>query len=323
MQLGVMVEGQEGLGWQIWRRLFHAVEDLGFESLWRSDHFFSFGEDRTRDSLEPFVSMAVLAAETERIRFGPLVTAVTFRHPALVARMAAQIDELSGGRMVLGMGAGWNVPEHEAFGVPMPAAGERLDRLAEAIQIVQALWGEGPASFAGKHYSLTEAECYPKPAQRPLPVLVGGNGERRTLRVVAEHANEWNGIYLDLDAYRAKREVLARHCEAVGRDPGSIPHSMMLGYVVGNDAAELAARYARVGGGNPRLAGGARDPEAGLAALRARGWLVGSPAEIVEGLGRLAEAGLSRVMLHHLAMDDFDALDLLARDVLPQAQTAS
>jgi F420-dependent oxidoreductase-like protein len=322
MRLGVMVEGQEGLGWEIWRRLFRAVEDLGFESLWRSDHFFSFGEDRTRDSLEPFVSMTLLAAETERIRFGPLVTAVTFRHPAMVARMAAQIDRLSGGRMVLGMGAGWNVPEHAAFGVRMPPAGERLDRLAEAIQVVQALWGEGPASFAGRHFTLEDAECYPKPAQQPLPVLVGGNGERRALRIVAEHANEWNGIYLDVDGYRAKAEVLARHCEAVGRDPATIAHSMMLGFVVGNDERELGERYARIAGNNRRLAGPERDLESGLAALRRRGWLVGAPSEVVETLGRLDEAGLSRVMLHHLAMDDFDALEVLARDVLPQVRAA-
>ncbi|MDA1061602.1 MAG: TIGR03560 family F420-dependent LLM class oxidoreductase, partial [Chloroflexi bacterium] len=267
MQLGVMVEGQEGLGWELWRRLFRAVEDLGFESLWRSDHFFSFGEDRTRDALEPFVSMAVLAAETERIRFGPLVTAVTFRHPSLVARMAAQLDQLSGGRMVLGMGAGWNVAEHEAFGVAMPSTGGRLDRLAEAIQVVQALWAEGPASFAGRHFTLDGAECYPKPAQRPLPVLVGGNGERRTLRIVAEHATEWNGIHLDLDGYRAKRTVLEQHCAAVGRDPATIQHSMMQGYLIGRDDRELAERYAGLARGNPRLAAGEHDAAAGIAAL--------------------------------------------------------
>lgn len=320
MQLGVMVEGQEGLGWDLWRRLFHAAEDLGFESLWRSDHYFSFGDDRTLDALEPFISMAVLAAETKRIRFGPLVSSVTFRHPSMVARMAAQIDQLSGGRMVFGMGAGWNVAEHEAFGLALPAAGERLDRLAEAIQVARALWADGPASFSGRHFTLTDAECYPKPAQRPLPVLVGGNGERRTLRIVAEHANEWNGIGLDVVAYRAKREVLHRHCEAVGRDPATIAHSLMLGYVIGRDDRELAERYAHLARTIPMLAGGEPDAAAGLATLRARGWLVGGPGEIVEALGRLTEAGLGRVMLHHLAMDDFAALELLASEVLPQAQ---
>ena len=322
MRLGVMVEGQDGLGWDLWRRIYRAVEDLGFESLWRSDHFFAFSGDRTRDALEPFVSMTALAADTERIRFGPLVTSVTFRHPSVVARMAAQIDQLSGGRLVLGMGAGWNVDEHEAFGIAMPPTRERFDRLAEAIQVVRALWGEGPASFDGRHYRLSDAECYPKPAQRPLLVLVGGNGERRTLRIVAEHADEWNGIYLDVDGYRAKRAILERHCEAVGRDPAAVAHSLMLGYVIGRDPAELAARYSRLTAANP-LAGRAGDPEEGLRRLRERGWLVGSPAEIVDSLGQLAEAGVGRVMLHHLDKEDFEALDLLASDVLPQAQTAS
>ena len=291
MQLGVMLEGQEGLGWDNWRRSFRAVEDLGFESLWRSDHFFSFGADRTLDSLEPFVSMTLLAAETQRIRFGPLVTSVTFRHPSLVARMAAQIDALSGGRMVLGMGAGWNVPEHEAFGIEMPGTRERLDRLEEAIQVVQALCGEGPSSFAGKYFSLDGAESYPKPAQRPLPVLVGGNGERRTLRIAAKCAQEWNAIYIgDADAYREKLAILERHCEEVGRDPSEIGHSMMLGYLVGRDERELHERFVQLAGVNARLRGQANDPEAGIAALRAQGWLVGGPAEIVDRLGSL-EAG--------------------------------
>ena len=319
MQLGVMVEGQDGLGWELWRRLFRAAEDLGFESLWRSDNFFAFSGDRTRDSLEPFVSMTVLAQETERIRFGPLVTAVTFRHPAVVARMAAQIDQLSGGRFVLGMGAGWNVDEHAAYGIPFPSTGERLDRLEEAIQVVQALWAGGPASLDGHFYPLRDAECYPKPAQQPLPLLVGGNGERRTLRIVAQYANEWNGIYLDVDAYREKRAVLERHCEAVGRDPASIAHSLMLGFVIGRDQDEIAQRLSRLSA-NPILSGldSAGDIEASLARLRRRGWLVGSPAQIVEQLGRLAEEGVARVMLHHLDKDDFAALDLVAAEVLPQ-----
>ena len=319
MQLGVMVEGQDGLGWELWRRLFRAAEDLGFESLWRSDNFFAFSGDRTRDSLEPFVSMTVLAQETERIRFGPLVTAVTFRHPAVVARMAAQIDQLSGGRFVLGMGAGWNVDEHAAYGIPFPSTGERLDRLEEAIQVVQALWAGGPASLDGRFYPLRDAECYPKPAQQPLPLLVGGNGERRTLRIVAQYANEWNGIYLDVDAYREKRAVLERHCEAVGRDPASIAHSLMLGFVIGRDQDEIAQRLSRLSA-NPILSGldSAGDIEASLARLRRRGWLVGSPAQIVEQLGRLAEEGVARVMLHHLDKDDFAALDLVAAEVLPQ-----
>ena len=184
---------------------------------------------------------------------------------------------------------------------------------------MQALWAGGPASLDGRFYPLRDAECYPKPAQQPLPLLVGGNGERRTLRIVAQYANEWNGIYLDVDAYREKRAVLERHCEAVGRDPASIAHSLMLGFVIGRDQDEIAQRLSRLSA-NPILSGldSAGDIEPSLARLRRRGWLVGSPAQIVEQLGRLAEEGVARVMLHHLDKDDFAALDLVAAEVLPQ-----
>ena len=320
MNLGVMVEGQEGLDWELWRRIARTTEELGFESLWRSDHLFSLAGARSQDALEPFVSFALLAAETERIRFGPLVTSVTFRHPSMVARMAAQIDQLSGGRFVLGMGAGWNVDEHEAFGIRFPPARERLDRLAEAVQIVQALWGDGPASFEGRHYRLHEAECYPKPVQQPLPVLVGGNGERRTLRIVAEHANEWNAIALSPDAYLAKREVLERHCAEVGRDPQEIGRSMMVGYLVATDDAALRDRvHALTAVDHPSVMGFA-DADEALAKLRRRSWLVGTPGEIVDRIGRYEDAGIDRIMLHHLNMQDFDSLELLAADVLPQVQ---
>ena len=219
MDLGVMIEAQEGLSWELWRRIARTTEELGFESLWRSDHFLSLSGPRDRDALETFISFVIVAEETERIRFGPLVCPMTFRHPSLLARMAAQVDLLSGGRFVCGMGAGWNVPEHEAFGIPFPPVGERMDRLDESIRVVKALWGEEPATFTGKHFRLKEAVCYPKPVQRPLPVLVGGSGERRTLRIVAEHAQEWNSTGLDIDGYRQRREVLERHCEDVGPRP--------------------------------------------------------------------------------------------------------
>ena len=218
------------------------------------------------------------------------------------------------------MGAGWNVDEHAAYGIPFP-----LDRRTPRPPRggdpgpCRRSGPAGPASLDGRFYPLRDAECYPKPAQQPLPLLVGGNGERRTLRIVAQYANEWNGIYLDVDAYREKRAVLERHCEAVGRDPASIAHSLMLGFVIGRDQDEIAQRLSRLSA-NPILSGldSAGDIEPSLARLRRRGWLVGSPAQIVEQLGRLAEEGVARVMLHHLDKDDFAALDLVAAEVLPQ-----
>ena len=319
MDLGVMIEAQEGLSWELWRRIARTTEELGFESLWRSDHFLSLSGPRDRDALETFISFVIVAEETERIRFGPLVCPMTFRHPSLLARMAAQVDLLSGGRFVCGMGAGWNVPEHEAFGIPFPPVGERMDRLDESIRVVKALWGEEPATFTGKHFRLKEAVCYPKPVQRPLPVLVGGSGERRTLRIVAEHAQEWNSTGLDIDGYRQRREVLERHCEDVGRDPSEIRHSQMAGFVIGRDEAGLKAHLTKVAEKLPMLA--ADGPNQVLDRLRRRGgWLIGTPGEIVDELGRREQAGVSRTMLQHHANDDFATLELIASEMLPQVQ---
>ncbi len=318
MDLGVMIEGQEGLTWDRWRRIMRATEDLGFESLWRSDHFFSLSGPRDRPALETFLSFVLVATETSRIRFGPLVSSATFRHPSLVARMAAQIDVLSGGRFVLGMGAGWNVPEHEAFGIPFPAVRERMDRLEESIRVVRALWSDGPANFEGRYYTLKDALCEPKPAQRQMPLLVGGSGERRTLKLVAQYADEWNGVGLTVEAYLAKRAVLERHCAEVGRDPKTIRHSQMTGFIIGKTEADQRAHLARVAETLPAL--GRNDPGEVMRGMKARGWLVGTPDEIVQEIGRRQEAGLSRMMLQHQAQEDFGTLELIAREVLPQVR---
>jgi len=318
MDLGVMIEGQEGLTWDRWRRIMRATEDLGFESLWRSDHFFSLSGPRDRQALETFLSFVLVATETSRIRFGPLVASSTFRHPSLVARMSAQIDALSGGRFILGMGAGWNVPEHEAFGLPFPPIKERMDRLEESIQVVRALWSDGPANFEGRHYTLKDALCEPKPTQRPLPIVVGGSGERRTLKLVAQYAQEWNGVGLTVEAYQAKRAVLEQHCADVGRDPRTIRHSQMTGFIIGKTEADQRAHLARVAETLPALS--RNDPAEVIRGVKARGWLVGTPGEVVEEIGRRQEAGLSRLMLQHQAQEDFATLELIAREVMPQVR---
>lgn len=315
MQLGVMVECQEGVGWDLWRRLVRATEDLGFESLWRSDHFFSLTGSHTQDALESFVSFAVAATESSRIRLGSLVCSMTFRHPSLLARMAAQIDQLSDGRFTLGVGAGWNVPEHEAFGLPFPPLKERMDRLEESIQVLRALWADGPASFEGEYYRLRDAECFPKPAQRPMPLLIGGNGEKRTLRMVARYADEWNSTTQALDTWVQKRQVLDAHCAAVGRDPVSIKKSQMSAFVVGNDEQARRAHLARIAEKLTAFQG--REPGELMESLRGRGWLIGAPGQIVEELKRREQAGIGRVMLQHHANTDFAALESVARDVLP------
>ena len=318
MDLGVMIEGQEGLNWDRWRRIIRTTEDLGFESLFRSDHFFSLSGPHDRDALETFISFVLVAEESSRIRFGPLVSSMTFRHPSLLARMAAQIDLLSGGRFILGTGAGWNVPEHEAFGLPFPPVRERMDRLEEGIQVVRALWGDGPVSFDGRYYQLKDAESFPKPAQSPAPILVGGSGEKRTLRIVAKYADEWNAVGQTIEGYRHKNEVLLGHCDAVGRDASTIRRSMMCGFVIGRDEDGVRAHLARIGEALPMLTRG--NPDEVLEGVRNRGWLVGTTSEVVEQIKQREELGIQRIMLQHHAQADFDTLELIAKDVLPQVQ---
>src|SRR5215510_12006062 len=176
MQLGVMLEGQDGLTWDLWRRIMARVEELGFESLWCSDHFMSI-VDGNRDALETWVVLTLTAAETTRLRFGSLVSPMTFRHPSLLASIAAAVDTLSGGRLVLGLGAGWNEHEHRAFGIPFPPLQERIDLLEEGIEVILRLLSDGPARFDGRYYQLEGPDPRPKPLQQPrIPLLIGTTG---------------------------------------------------------------------------------------------------------------------------------------------------
>src|SRR5260370_30512849 len=191
MRIGVMIEGQEGLTWERWFRIADRVESLGLDSLWRSDHFFSLMGEPQRPALECWTSLTALAQRTQRIRFGPLVSPMTFRHPALLARMAAAVDLLSSGRLVVGVGAGWNVAEHEAFGIGLPPLKERFDRFEEGIAVIKALWTGGPVDLDGRYYPLRGAAAYPRPLQRPAPpLLIGGDGQGRLLRVGGRGAHE-------------------------------------------------------------------------------------------------------------------------------------
>jgi F420-dependent oxidoreductase-like protein len=315
MHLGVMIEGQEGLTWERWRAVMRHTEELGFESLWRSDHYFSLMGRPERNALETFTALTLTAVETSRLRFGPLVAPMTFRHPTLLARMAAAIDQLSGGRLILGVGAGWNVPEHQAFGLPFPPLKDRMDMLEEGIQVIRALEAPGKANFSGRHYQLHDAEMHPKPAQTPLPLLIGGRGERRTLRLVARYAQEWNLPGGTPDQVREKSAVLERHCAREGRDPGTITRSVMAAFVIGEDDNALTRRLALLRHVLPALPSG---PDRDLLdTLRGRGWLIGRPPEVIDQLGALARAGVQRVMLQHHNQEDFEVLELIAKDIAP------
>jgi F420-dependent oxidoreductase-like protein len=320
MQLGVMLEGQEGLTWDLWRQIIARVEELGFESLWHSDHFLSI-LDSHRASLDTWVALTLAAAETTRLRFGPLVCPMTFRHPSLLARMAAAVDTLSGGRLVLGVGAGWNTQEHRTFGIPFPPFKERMHMLEEGIEVIVRLWGDGPAHFAGRYYQLDGANPHPKPTQRPrVPLLIGTTGQGRMLQIVARYADEWDvpGI-TSPTAYRARRERLAAYCRDINRDPHTIRRCVSTAYLIGRNAEELRHRGAAMQQLIPGLA--EYNPVTVPDILRAEGWLVGTPDQIIVQLRGLADEGVERVMFQHNDQTDFDALELLARDVRPVVAT--
>ncbi len=314
MHVGLMVEGQNGLTWERWIHILHMAERLGFPTVFRSDHYFI---GRQQNSLEAYLSFAVAARETQRIRFGPLVSPVTFRSPVDVGRMAAQLDDLSGGRFVMGMGAGWNEAEHRAYGIPFPGAKERIERLGESIQLVKALWTQSPATFEGNYYHLEGADSLPKPPSGRPPLLIGGNGERRTLRLVAQHADEWNSTGGGLENYARRVEVLARHCETVGRDPATIRRSLMTSGVLGPTQAALDAATERMMGS--ARAESSASVEAFRDVLRARGAVVGTTEEVLDQLGRYAALGLDEVVFQHFNFDSDEVPEYLAAEIAPRA----
>ncbi len=301
MDMAIMIEGQDGLTWPRWQRIVRAVEDLGFAGLYRSDHFTNAGPP-DKDSLELWLSLAWLASHTTRIEFGPLVTPLSFRHPAFSARIGSQLDDLSGGRLSLGVGAGWQEREHTAFGFDLLPPAERLDRFQEGLEVItRLLRSDTPVSFQGRYYTLHEAVLLPRP-QRPAgpPLLIGGNGPRRTLPLAARYADEWNAVLITAARFAELNARLDSLLAEQGRPAGAVRRSLMTGIVFGRDDAELTAN----------LAG--RDP----AALRERGLIVGAPGQVQEQLHALAQAGVQRVMVQWLALDDLDGLEALARFVL-------
>jgi F420-dependent oxidoreductase-like protein len=303
LEVAIMVEGQNGLNWARWQRMARAVEDLGFVGLYRSDHFTN-SRPPDLDSLEMWVSLTWLASHTRRIEFGPLVSPVSFRHPAITARMASAVDDLSGGRLNLGMGAGWQEREHTIFGLDLLDIDRRFQRYEEALQVVTLLLNSHqPVSFDGQFYQLREAQLLPAPQRRGgPPIVVGGNGPKRTLPLAARYAAEWNATFLGPADFAALSARLDELLAANGRKPAAVRRSMMLGTAFGRDDAETARKAA------------GRD----LAELRTRGVLGGPPAMAVDQLGRLAEAGVQRVMLQWMELDDLDGLEVLAERVMSQ-----
>ena len=293
-----MIEGQEGLNWERWRRICSDVDSLGFASLRRSDHLISLMNDSARDCIECWASLAPAAEWTKRIEFGPMVSPMTFRLPGVLAKQAASVDALSGGRLILGVGAGWNENEHDVFHIAFYTQRERFNNLESGIRLMREAW----------------EKSNPKPARNPIPLLIGGKGAKRTLPLVAREAAEWNHSTLNADAFRELSATLDRCCQELGRDPRSIKRSVMTSFIIGRDVSELQDRAARVGQVIPTLRG--LNPGQVLDNRR-QAWFVGTPEEIAEQMREYAKLGVDLFMLQHFLLDDSDALRLLAEEVIP------
>src|SRR5918999_876784 len=310
MRLCLMIEGQEDVTWRQWCDLAQACEDAGMEGLFRSDHYLSVGGHSERGSLDAWTTLAGLAARTERIRLGTMVSPTTFRHPSVLAKSVVTVDHISGGRIELGIGAGWHEAEHRAYGFSFPPTSVRMAVLEEQIEIVHRSWGD-PFDFDGSHFRIEELDALPKPLQRPHPnLIVGGSGNRRSAALAARWADEYNTVFASPEECRRRRQRVADAWEAAGRNPGSLTFSLMTGFVVGKTDAEVKAGARAV----MDKSGASGSEGEWLAALRDE-WVVGAVDEAVDRLGMLEEAGVDRGMLQHLAHEDIDMVQLLGAEI--------
>jgi F420-dependent oxidoreductase-like protein len=308
MKLRIFTEPQEGADYQTLRAVALAAEELGFDAFFRSDHYLKIGGGPGLPGpTDAWTTLAGLAIETSRIRLGTMMSSATFRLPGPLAITVAQVDQMSGGRVEFGLGAGWYEAEHTAYGIPFPPLRERFDRLEEQLAIITGLWGteEGETfSFEGTHYQLTDSPALPKPAQRPRPpVLLGGAGARRTPRLAARFADEFNVPFHTVQDSAAAFARVREACEAAGRYSSSMFYSVAQTVCCGKDEAEFRRRAAAIG----------REPDT----MRETG-VAGTPGEVAAKIAEFAEIGADRVYLQVLDLGDLDHLALIASDVAPQ-----
>jgi F420-dependent oxidoreductase-like protein len=302
MRLTLMIEGQEGVTWEHWCALADACEEHGVDTLFRSDHYISQGNEAGNVAHDAWTTIAALAARTTTLRFGTLVSPVTFRLPGLLANAAATADHVSGGRIELGMGAGWMEREHRAYGFPFPEVRTRLEMLAEQVEIVHRLWTEERVDFRGKHYTLEDAPAQPKPVQQPRPpLLVGGGGGRGTVEPALRFADEYNTPFVSPEDAAAIREKTR-----------PLRFSVMTGFLVGETRDEMRERAQELYGRRPRE----QSFDDWLTAYSARS-VAGSVDEVVEQLRAYERAGCDRVMLQYLLHTDLEPVRLIGRELVP------
>jgi F420-dependent oxidoreductase-like protein len=305
MDLRIFTEPQQGATYDTQLALARAAESLGFSAFFRSDHYLKMGSaNGLPGPTDAWITLAGLARDTKTIRLGTLVNSATFRMPGPLAIQVAQVDAMSGGRVELGLGAGWYQEEHDAYGIPFPELGERFERLEEQLAIVTGLWGATePFSFSGKHYVLKDSPALPKPLQSPVPILIGGGGPKRTPRLAATYASEFNTPFQSLESSIELYARVRTACEARDRDPKSIVMSSAQVVVCGRDDAEISRRASRIG----REVGD----------LRENG-ICGTPGEVAERMRAWETAGTSRLYVQILDMEDLEHLELIATEVRPQ-----
>ena len=307
VRLRVFTEPQQGATYDEQLRVAQAAEQLGYDAFFRSDHFLGMGTDGLPGPTDSWVTLGAIARETSTIRLGTLVTSVTFRYPGMLAVSVAQVDQMSGGRVELGVGAGWFEAEHQAYGVPFPSVAERYDMLEETLAVVTGLWTTplgNTFDHAGPLFPISNSPGLPKPAQVPAPpLIIGGRGKRRMPALVARYAAEFNSGFDSVSTAAGLFERVRAACAEGGRDPGSLRLSNALTISVGRDDAEVARRAEGIG----------QD----LGSLRAKG-LAGTPDEVVQRLGEYAEIGSECVYLQLNDLADIDQLELIADRVLPQ-----
>jgi F420-dependent oxidoreductase-like protein len=313
MRICLMVEGQEGVGWNDWVDLAKTSEDAGLEGLFRSDHYVSTVSETTLGSLDAWATLCGLAAITERLRLGTMVSPATFRHPSLLAKMATTADHISGGRVELGMGAGWFEKEHSTYGFDFPPANERIAMLAEQLEIVHGEWSQDGFDFDGAYYSLDSVHALPKPLQRPHPpLIIGGSGGPKSIALAARWADEYNTVFPTIDEALERSAALDDALRAAGRAMKDCTFSLMTTCIVGSDEDEFRERARNV----LERTGHDEDLDEYIARVRSQR-IVGTVDQVIGRLNDYAETGVDRVMLQHLDHADLDMVRLLGSEVVP------
>lgn len=311
--LRLMVEPHAGGAYAQFLRVARAAEDAGWDAFFRSDHLY-FPADSPRPALEAWTTLAGLARETTRIRLGTLVTPMTFRHPSVLAREVATVDEMSGGRVEIGVGTGWYDLEHTSLGIPFPSLRERTDRLHEGVEVLTRLWTGQPVSYQGRHYRLDKAVAHPRPVQDPLPLIVGGHGGRRSIELGARHAAEYNITSIDPRGAAETYEKARAACSATGRDPATLRTSWMGNVLVARDEATLRRRLERY----IAWTGGPADVDDMRARIESNS-VIGVYDQAAEKLRAYLDAGASRIYARIWDLDDLDQIAEISEEVLPRA----